>query len=101
MKLKLSIFLMLFMAWAIQAKELLERLPRPGSASYGEQWVTLFKSLIVLAFLTPVGWCVLAMFAVGLFMWLKKAVVHVATTDFSRISDEDKRDELLNELKNS
>lgn len=101
MKLKLSIFLMLAMAWAIQAKELLERLPRPGSASYGEQWVTLFKTLIALAFLTPVGWCVIAMFIIGLIMWFKKAVVHVATTDFSRIPDEDKRDRLLNELKDS
>jgi hypothetical protein len=96
MRLKLSIFLMLFMSWAAMA---LERLPRPEDASRAEQWGDLFKGLIVLAFLTPVGWCVLIMLIVGIIMWLKKAVVHVATTDFSRIPEEDKRDELLNELK--
>lgn len=99
MKLKLSIFLMLAMTWMVQARELLERLPRPEDASTSEQWAELFKALIVLAFLTPVGWCVMIMLAVGLIVWAKNAVVHVATTDFSRIPAEDKRDELLKELK--
>ena len=95
MKIRLMLFLVLIMFWVVMA---LERLPRPEDAFMAEQWTGLFKGLLFLAFLSPIGWGLMILLTVGFGIGLSKRIKAVITADYSKIPNEDKRDQLLKEL---
>lgn len=91
----ITILLVLVMSWSVMA---LDRLPRPEDATTMESLRSLVIGLLFLAFLTPFGWGVLALIIMGLCMAVGKGAKKIATTDFSRIPEPEKRDRLLEEL---
>jgi hypothetical protein len=93
--LNVTILLVLAMSWTVMA---LDRLPRPEDATYMENVQNLIKALLLLAFLTPFGWGILALIIIGTVSALAKGAKKVATTDFSVIPATEKRDLLLEEL---
>jgi hypothetical protein len=98
MKLRLSILMVLVMSLAVMAAPLLERLPRPEDMTYGEKVVDLVRALVLLAFLTPVGWALVVALIIGFCGWAKNSAKTIATTDFRKIPEVEKRDRLLEEL---
>lgn len=98
MKAKLAALMVLVIYMSSMARELLERLPRPGDGTYGDNCISLLKNLLLWAFITPVGWVVLIMVVVGIIKGLYRTAKTVATTDYSPIPEVDKRKRLLEEL---
>jgi len=94
--LKMSAVLVLIMVMAVMA---LEPLPRPEDMTWFENLKDLLYWSLVYAFLTPIGWGVLVLLIVGLFKLVGHAISTVANTDYSRMTEDDKREELLNELR--
>ena len=89
-----SILWMLVMACSIMA---LDQLPNPyGSES--DSIHQLLLALVLLLFLTPFGWGLMAVVIISIIIAIVKGVKKAVTTDYSIIPEEDKRDALLDEL---
>jgi len=80
---KLSILLVLAMSSIVMAD------------MSGEQF---FKAMVFLTFASPIGWGVLILLIIGIVKGICKGAKAVASTDYSKISEEEKREKFLDEL---
>jgi hypothetical protein len=90
-----TILLVLVLSQVVMA---LDRLPRPEDAIFAENIQQLFVALLILAFLTPFGWGILALIIIGIILAAVKGAKKAVTADYSVIPDEDKRDMFLEAL---